>query len=90
MSLCGAVVVEWALLVRADAVRYGRGGLAHCYCATIVASLVKREQEQRRRCCVAVACGNLGNLPPPAVGCRVAVFASCSVAAAIATAYGSV
>ena len=84
---CGFVC---GLLVHADAVRYGRGGFVHCYCATIAALLVKGEQQQRRRCCVAVACGISGNLPPaPAMGCPVAVFASCSVAAAIATAYGS-
>ena len=69
---CGFVS---GLLVRAVAVRCGRGGLAHCYCVTIAASHAEGEQQQRRRCCVAVACGNSGNLPPaPAVGCPVAVF----------------
>ena len=71
--LCGFVC---GLPVRAVAVRYGRGGLAHCYCVTIATSHVEGEQQQRRRrCCVAVACANLCNLPSaPAVGCPVAVF----------------
>ena len=57
VCVCGFVC---GLLVRADAVRCGRGGLAHCHCATIVALHVEWELKQRRRCCVAVACGSLG------------------------------
>ena len=86
-------VVQWSFfgrLFRAVAVRCGCGGLAHCYCVIIAASHAEGEQQQRRHCCVAVACGNLGIFPLGLLwGCPVAVFASCSVAAAIATAYGS-
>ena len=57
---CGFVC---GLLVRAVAVRCGHGGLAHCYCVTIMASHVEGEQQQRRRCCIAAACGNLGVFP---------------------------
>ena len=73
---CGFVS---GLPVRAVAVRCGRGGLVSCDVVTIVVLHVEGEQQQRRRCCVAVACGNLGNFPPaPAVGCPVAVFCNCN------------
>ena len=64
VCVCGFVS---GLLVRAVAVRCGRSGLAHCYCATIATLHVEGEQQQRRRCCVAAACGNSGNLLPAIV-----------------------
>ena len=61
VSLCCAVVVLWALRVRADALRCRRGSLTHCYCVTIVTLSAERQQQLRRRCCAAVVCGNLGH-----------------------------
>ena len=59
--VCVTAVVVWALRVRADALRCGRGG---CYCIAISTLNSERQQHQRRRCCVEVACGNFGNFSP--------------------------
>ena len=83
VSLCGAVVV------RVDALRCWRGGLARCYCVTIVTLYVGKEQKQRRRYCAAVACGNFGNFPCERCGVSSGCVCKFAVAVRLATACGS-
>ena len=61
VSSSRAVVVVWALRVRADVVLCRRGGLARCSCIAIVTLHAKWEQRQRRRRCAAVAYCNFCN-----------------------------